>query len=201
MCFAEFQLTFWIWKHFVRNMVLVATQPLTWDWGLWVAKNNFLWVRTMMSTLPLYTCISSFQWFTIFVWPSAALYDSDTVVGCVSSHWQFMRCHSDHFWPFPMIYNVFMEFPMFARLYLTYHYIDGPSMHSPYYSIPIQCVPDLLQLCFDFIYLCRYQYSDVSIIYSFGWLYYYYRFRLWSLCTITLLHKVSQTWELPRACQ
>jgi len=26
-------------------------------------------------------------------------------------------------------------------------------MHSPYYSIPIRCVTDLLRLCFDFIYL------------------------------------------------
>jgi hypothetical protein len=41
------------------------------------------------------------------------------------------------FQPFLMIYNVFIEFPMFARSYLTYYYIDGLSMHSPYYSILI----------------------------------------------------------------
>ena len=97
-----------------------------------------------------------FRWFSIFARPSAALYDSDNVVGCVSNHWQFTRCHSDHFRPFSMISDVFMEFLMFARLYLTYRYIDGLSMHSPYYSIPIQCVPDILRLCFDFIYLWRY---------------------------------------------
>ena len=34
---------------------------------------------------------------------------------------------------------------------------------------------------FRFYYLWRYWYSDVSIIYSFGWLYHYYSFRLWSL--------------------
>src|SRR6266481_6274176 len=84
--------------------------------------------------------------------PSAASYDSDNVVRCVSNHWQFTRCHSDHFRPFSMISDVFMEFPMFAHLYLTYRYINGLSMHSPYYSIPIRCVLDILQLCFDFIY-------------------------------------------------
>ena len=125
-----------------------------------------------------------FQWFPIFMRPSAALYDSDPIVGCVSSHWQFMQCHSDHFRPFSMISDVFTEFPMFACLYLTYRYINGLSMHSPYYSIPIRCIPDLLRLCFDFIYLWRYWYSDVSIIYSFGWLYYYYRFGLWSLLLV-----------------
>jgi len=44
-----------------------------------------------------------FQWFPIFARPSAALYDSDNVVGCVLNHWQFMRCHSDHFRWFTMI--------------------------------------------------------------------------------------------------
>ena len=43
-----------------------------------------------------------FQWFIIFAWPSAALYDLDNIVRCVLSHWQFMQCHSDHFWLFPM---------------------------------------------------------------------------------------------------
>ena len=107
-----------------------------------------------------------------------------------------MRCHSDHFRPFPMISEVFMEFPMFARLYLTYCYINGLSMHSPYYSILIWCVPDILRLCFDFIYLWRYQYSDVSIIYSFGWLYYYYRFGLWSLWTISSIRSFWRHFDL-----
>ena len=56
-----------------------------------------------------------FRWFSIFARPSAALYDSDDVVGCVSNHWQFTRCHSDHFRTFSMISNVFMEFLMFAH--------------------------------------------------------------------------------------
>ena len=137
-----------------------------------------------------------FRWFSIFARPSAALYNSDNVVGCVSNHWQFTRCHSDHFRPFSMISDVFMEFPMFARLYLTYRYIDGLSMHSPYYCIPIRCVTDLLRLCFDFIYLWRYWYSDVSIIYSFGWLYYYYRFGLWSLRTISSIRSFWRHFDL-----
>ena len=139
------------------------------DWWRWWARYRSIRV------------FRRFRWFTIFARPSAALYDSDNIVGRVSSHWQFTRCHSDHFRSFPMFYNVFMEFLMFACLYLTYHYINGLSMHPPYYSTPIRCVPDILRLCFDFIYLWRYWYSDVSIIYSFGWLYHYYSFRLWSL--------------------
>ena len=63
------------------------------------------------------------------------------------------------FRPFPIIYNVFMEFPMFAHLYLTYCYIDGLSMHSPYYSILIRCVPDILWLCFDFVI-----FGDIDIL-------------------------------------
>jgi len=107
-----------------------------------------------------------------------------------------LAIHSDHFRPFPMIYNDFMEFPMFACLYLTYRYIDGLSMHSPYYSIPIRCATDLLRLCFYFIYLWRYQYSDVSIIYSFGWLYYYYRFGLQSLWTISSIQSFRHHFDL-----
>jgi len=99
------------------------------------------------------------------------------------------------FWPFLTISDVFWcfyGFSMFAHLYLTYCYINRPSMHSPYYSIPIWCVTDLFRLCFNLIYLCRYQYFNVSIIYIFGWLYYYYRFVLQSLCTI------SSIWSLQR---
>jgi len=39
-----------------------------------------------------------YQWFMIFVWPLAALYDFDNIVGYVLSHWEFTQCHSDHFW-------------------------------------------------------------------------------------------------------
>jgi len=42
---------------------------------------------------------------------------------------------------------------------------------------PIRCVTDILWLCFDFITL-EILIFDVSIIYSFGWLYHYYSFRL-----------------------
>jgi hypothetical protein len=49
-----------------------------------------------------------------------------------------------------------MLFSMFACLYLTYRYLDGLSMPSPYYSIPIRCVYDLLRPFVDFIYLRSY---------------------------------------------
>ena len=65
-------------------------------------------------------------------------------------------------------FDVFMLFLMFASLYLTDRYLDGLSMPSPYYSIPIRCVSDLLQPFVDFIYLRTYRYSDVLIIYSYG---------------------------------
>jgi hypothetical protein len=123
-----------------------------------------LWL-TVMSTLPLYMRISSFS----------MIYNICTTFGSIIRLGQCCRMCSEplaiytmSFRPFPMFYNVFMDFPMFARLYLTYCYINGLSMHSPYYSILIRHVPDLLRLCFDFIYLWRYQYSDVLVIYSFG---------------------------------
>src|ERR1700733_6985831 len=114
--------------------------------------------------------------------------DLDTIVGCVSNHWEFTRRHSDHFRPRTIhidLFRCFMLFSMFACLYLTYRYLDGLSMPSPYYSIPIQCVSDLLRPFVDFIYLCSYRYSDVLIIYSYGRLRYYYSFGLRCLWTIS----------------
>ena len=121
-----------------------------------------------MSTLSLYTHISLFS----------IIYNIHTTFGSTIRLRHYCRMcfeplaiYMMSFRPFLTIsddYDVFMEFPMFAHLYLTYRYIDGLSMHSPYYSIPILCIPDLLRLCFNFIYLCRYQYSNASIIYSFG---------------------------------
>jgi len=130
-----------------------------------------------MSTLSLF---HHFQWFTIFVWPLAALYDLENIVECVLSHWKFRWCHSDHFWPFPMFYNFLWNF----QCLLTYIWLITTSMD--YLCIPhtILYLFDVFQTFSDFIYLCRYWYSNVLIIYSFGWLYYYYRFRLQSLWTI-----------------
>jgi hypothetical protein len=64
---------------------------------------------------------------------------------------------------------------------LTYIWLITTSMD--YLCIPhtIVYLFDVFQTFSDFVYLWRYQYSNVSIIYSFGWLYYYYRFGLWSL--------------------
>ena len=139
-----------------------------WHWhspveSWWGSQIVMCWARWWAHYCSIHI-FRRFWWFPIFTRPSAALYDSDNVLGCVSNHWQFTRCHSDHFRPFSMFSDVFTEFPMFACLYLTYCYINGLSMHSPYYSIPIRCVTDLLRLCFDFIYLWRYQYSDVSVL-------------------------------------
>jgi hypothetical protein len=106
------------------------------------------------------------------------------------------QCCRMCFKPLAIYTMSFRPFPMFARLYLTYCYIDGLSMHSQYYTILIWCVPDPLPLCFDFIYLWRYQYPDVSIIYSFGWLYYYYRFRLRSLRTISSIRSFWHHFDL-----
>jgi len=148
-----------------------------------------------MSTLPLYTHISSFSMISNI----RATFGSIIRLGqCCRMCFEPLPIYAMSFRPFPMIYDVFMEFPMFARLYLTYHYIDGLSMHSPYYSIPIRCVTDLLRLCFDFIYLWRYQYSDVLIIYSFGWLYYYYRFGLRSLWAISSIWSFWHHFDLSK---
>src|SRR5258705_1449130 len=106
-----------------------------------------------MSTIPLYTHISTFS----------MIYNICATFGSIIRLGQYCRTcfeplaiYTMSFRPFPMFYDVLMEFPMFARLYLTYRYIDGLSMRSPYYSILIRCVPEILRLCFDFIYLWRY---------------------------------------------
>jgi hypothetical protein len=58
-----------------------------------------------------------------------------------------MQCHADHFQPYTTLFdlfNVFVWFSMFACLYLTYRYINGPSTCFPYYCIHIQHVSKLL---------------------------------------------------------
>jgi len=150
-------------------------------------KSLYILQFPLMSTLLLYTHISSFSMISNI----CATFCSIIRLGqCCRMCFEPLAIYVMSFRPFPMISDDFMEFLMFAHLYLTYCYIDGLSMHSPYYSIPIRCVPDLLQLCFDFIYLWGYQYSNVSIIYSFGWLYYCYRFRLRSLWTISSIRSL-----------
>jgi len=147
----------------------------------------------LMSTLSLYMCISSF----LMIYNICTTFCSTLWLGHYCRMcFEPLAIYAMSFWPFPMFYNVFMEVSMFAHLYLTYHYINGPSMHSPHYSISIKCVPDLLRLCFNFIYLCRYQYSNVWIIYSFGWLYYYYRFGLRSLWTISSIWSLRRHFDL-----
>jgi len=143
-----------------------------------------------MSTLSCHTCISLFSMiYNICATFSSTIWLRQYCRMCFKP----LEIYAMSFWPFLMIC---MEFLMFAHLYLTDCYINGLSMHSPYYSIPIQCVPDFLQLCFNFIYLCRYQYSSVSIIYSFGQLYYYYRFGLQSLWTISSIWSLWHHFDL-----
>jgi len=90
-----------------------------------------------------------FQWLTIFERPSAALYDEDTIVGCVSSHWKFTQCHSDHFWHFAMFLFNF-------QCFLAYIWLIATSMH--YLCIPPGLISrtstsiHLILLC-SFIYL------------------------------------------------
>src|SRR5882672_4537762 len=109
--------------------------------------------RAMMSTLPLYTRISSIS----MIFNIRASFGSIIRLGqCCRMCFEPLAIYPMSFRPFSKISDVFTEFPMFARLYLTYRYIDGLSMHSPYFSLPIRCVTDLLRLCFDFIYLWRY---------------------------------------------
>src|SRR6266436_2264277 len=109
-----------------------------------------------MSTLPLYAHISSFS----MIFNIRATFGSIIRLGqCCRMCFEPLAIYPMSFRPFrpfSIFSDVFTEFPMFAHLYLTYRYIDGLTMHSPYYSIPIRCVTDLLRLCFDFIYLWRY---------------------------------------------
>jgi hypothetical protein len=97
----------------------------------WLEKVRWHWWHVaLMSTLLLYTHISSFLIiYNIHVTFSSTIPLRQYCRMCFEPL-EFMRCHSDHFWPFPMFYDVFMEFLMFACLYLTYHYINGLSMHS-----------------------------------------------------------------------
>ena len=57
-----------------------------------------------------------------------------------------------------------MLFSIFACLYWTCLYINGLSMHSPYYSIPIWCVSDLFWPFFS-LYLS----SHLSMFWCFGY--------------------------------
>jgi len=116
----------------------------------------------------------------IFARPSAALYDSDNIVDVFRATGNLRDVHSEPFPTFPMIYDVFMEFPMFAPLISTY------STSMDYLCIPhtivhlSDCVQTFSAL-FRFYYLWRYWYSDVSLFIVFGWLYHYYSFDFWSL--------------------
>jgi hypothetical protein len=122
-----------------------------------------------------------FQWFPIFVRPSAALYDLDNIVGCVLSHWQFTQCHSDHFRCFTIfLWNVWCL--------LAYIWLITTSMDY-------LCIPHTIVYLFDVFQT----FSDfVSIIYSFGWLYYYYRFGLRSLWTISSIWSLRHHFNLSK---
>jgi hypothetical protein len=83
-----------------------------------------------------------------------------------------LLCDSDLFWVFPAIQQVS--------------------------SIPIQCVSDPFWPFVDFIYLRSYRHSDVLIIYSYGWLHYYYRFGLRSLQTISHIRSLRHHFDLSK---
>jgi hypothetical protein len=126
----------------------------------------------------------------ILVQPSDTMYDLETIVGCILSPLALMWCHSNHFQPHTTHFNLFMLFSMIACLYWTDRYINRLAMYFPYYSIPMQSISNPFRPFIDFIYLHSYWYSNVSIIYSFCWSHYCYRFGLWSLWTI------SHIWSL-----
>jgi len=127
----------------------------------------------------------------------------------IASYTMSFRSFRTSFQPFSTFFDVFILFSMFPCLYLTYCYIEGLSMHSPYYSIPIRCASDLVWPFTVFIYLRTYQYSDVLVILMvdrFHWLWCYYMFRLQSLQTISHIQTpwrhfdpsdVSTTYTLP----
>src|SRR6266481_992202 len=120
----------------------------------------------LMSTLPLYTHISSFS----MIYNIRATFGSIIRLGqCCRMCFEPLAIYTMSFRPFPTISDDLQCFYGISDVCLLISDLSlHLSMHSPYYSILIQCVPDLLRLCFNFIYLWRYQYSNVSIIYSFG---------------------------------
>ena len=137
-----------------------------------------------------------FWWYAILVRPSDTMYDLETIVRCVPSPFALTRCHSDYFRPHMTHFDLFMLFSMIACLYQTDCYIDRLDMYSPYYSIPMRCISDPFRLFVDFIYLHSYRYSDVLVIYSFGWSHYCYRFGLWSLRTISHIRSLRRYFDL-----
>jgi hypothetical protein len=116
---------------FIGTLIISGPDP---DMSNSMMTMVFQMGKTVMSTLSLYTYISLFS----------MIYNVCMTFGTIIQLGQYCRMcfeplaiYAMSFRPFPMISNDFMEFSMFAHLYLTYHYINGLSMHSPYYSIPI----------------------------------------------------------------
>jgi hypothetical protein len=137
-----------------------------------------------------------FQLFTISVRPSDTMYDLDTIVGCVLTPWEFTRRHSDHFQPCTIHINPFpCLLPYIWLIATSMDYLCLP--HTIVYLFDVfPTLSDLLRPFVDFIYLRSYQHSDVLIIYSYGWLRYYYRFGLWSLRTISHIQFLRRHFNL-----
>jgi len=148
-------------------------------WVLFVpGMFHFKMACTVMSTLPLYTRISTFSMIYNIRATSAALYDSDQYCRTLfraTGNLTMSSTISDHFRCFMM----FLWNSDVCSLISDLSYIDGLSMHPH----TIVTYPMCSRTFSDFVSILLS--LEISIIrmfrlYSFGWLYHYYSFRLWS---------------------
>ena len=117
-----------------------------------------------------------------------------------------LEIYAMSFRSFPTSYDPYWPFSMFlcySRCLLVYIWLIATSMdylHVPHTVVYLfnvfPTLSALLRPFVDFIYLCTYRYSDVLIIYIFGWLRYYYRFGLWSLRTISHIRSLRRHFDL-----
>jgi hypothetical protein len=106
-----------------------------------------------------------FWWLTTPTWSPEAWYDLDITLGCVWSLWEFTWYYFNHFWPFAMFFYLILNI-------CGYLWLIAPSMNY-------LCIPHNIVYLFDVFltfsdlllsFHC-YQYSDLLIIYNFGWYY------------------------------
>ena len=117
-----------------------------------------------------------------------------------------LEIYAMSFRSFPTSYDPYRPFSMFLcyfRCLLPYIWLIATSMdylclpHTIVYLFDVYpTFSDLLRPFVDFIYLRSYRYSDVLIIYSYGWLRYYYRFGLRSLRTISHIRSLRRHFDL-----
>ena len=114
--------------------------------------------------------------------------------------------YATSFRSFPTLYDPYRPFSMFLcyfRCLLAYIWLITTLMdylclpHTIVYLFDVfMTLSDLLRLFVDFTYLHSYRHSDVLIIYSYGWLHYYYSFGLRSLRTINHIRSLGRHFGL-----